>query len=656
MRVALKRGRARKAGSHTAESLSRRSVVSSVTPENRTFSVVFTTGAAVSRRDPWTGEVYREELVVSDQAIDMARLNSGAPFLDNHNLYGSVAEQLGVVERAWIENGKGMALIRFPQEGVDPAADEIFAKIADGILRSVSVGYTRNEIEVDKSKTPEIWSVTRWTPHEISIVPVPADNNAKVRSKTMKNSRKRGAPQRQNTDIDVLDRDFDIEERDIDQDDRDRASETRAERRRVRELRDIAEQGGIETDELNRAIDEGDEPGEFRQRAFEIMAARERRTMTRPARDTMVHDRAAESSRFITEALAYHMSPDVNKISNGNPYSGSPGSAVTMVRQYLVDCGVNVRGLSDGDISSGVWTSGAGFGNRGAHTTSDFPVLMGAAAQITLENTLATMQSPLKILSVKRNAQDFRLQSLYRPGEAPRLDEVTENGEITSGTMGEESSGLQLKTHAKIFKISRQLQINDVLGVFGDQVRAFAISASATEGDLLFSLVSANAFAGKTLGDGTALFHADHGNLAASGAALSIDTLGAARKAMRLQTDVSGKGRAGVVPKYLLVGPQLETLAEQLIATINAATVDDVNPFSGKLSLLVEDRYEGNGWWLFADPANEAAFAHAYLDGREGPQVDMREGWEVLGTEFRCVLDFGCGVREYRAAYRNPGA
>lgn len=156
--------------------------VSSVAAEARTFVVVFTTGAGVERRDFWSGDRYVEELVVSDKAINMARLAAGAPFLDNHNFRGSVAEQLGVIERAWVENGKGMAEVRFPKEGVDPVADAVFAKVADGILRSVSVGYTRNKIEVDKSKDPNIWRVTRWTPHEISMVTIPADHKAQVRT------------------------------------------------------------------------------------------------------------------------------------------------------------------------------------------------------------------------------------------------------------------------------------------------------------------------------------------------------------------------------------------------------------------------------------------------------------------------------------------
>lgn len=110
------------------------------------------------------------------------------------------------------------------------------------------------------------------------------------------------------------------------------------------------------------------------------------------------------------------------------------------------------------------------------------------------------------------------------------------------------------------------------------------------------------------------------------------------------------------MPRYLLVGPALETTAEKLLSTINATTVDDVNPFGGRLSLLVEPRLTGNAWYVFADPATAPVLEWAYLSSAPGPQLSSRDGWDVLGREFRVVLDFGCGAVDHRGAYRNPGA
>lgn len=136
---------------------------------------------------------------------------------------------------------------------------------------------------------------------------------------------------------------------------------------------------------------------------------------------------------------------------------------------------------------------------------------------------------------------------------------------------------------------------------------------------------------------------------------LSEDSLSDARLALRQQTGTDGKTRIQVTPRYLVVGPELDTAAEKLLATIYAATAATANPFTGKLELLVEPRIADKSWYVFADPAILPVLEYAYLSSAQGPQMASRDGWDVLGQEFRGVLDFGCGATDFRGAYRNPG-
>ncbi|MBN9250157.1 MAG: peptidase, partial [Mesorhizobium sp.] len=123
----------------------------------------------------------------------------------------------------------------------------------------------------------------------------------------------------------------------------------------------------------------------------------------------------------------------------------------------------------------------------------------------------------------------------------------------------------------------------------------------------------------------------------------------------RDQKGLDGETPISVSPRYLVVGSGSETEAEQVLAALAAAQVDDVNPFSGKLTLLVEPRLEEYAWRVFADPAQAEVLSIAYLNGNQAPMLETREGWNVLGTEFRAVLDFGCGITGWRGAYFNEG-
>lgn len=160
----------------------REAPITAVNDETRTIDVTWTTGAAGERFDWFSGMRYIEELVVTDAAVRLDRLNAGAPVLDTHNRYDGLAAMLAVVERAWIEKGEGRAAIRFPKAEDNPEADKVFRMVKDKIIRSLSVGYRRLKIEVDKKKDPQVWRVVDWEPFEISFVPIPFDVGAQVRN------------------------------------------------------------------------------------------------------------------------------------------------------------------------------------------------------------------------------------------------------------------------------------------------------------------------------------------------------------------------------------------------------------------------------------------------------------------------------------------
>ena len=155
----------------------------SVDAESRTVEIIFTSGAPVQRYSWRSGENYTEELVVTPEAVDLTRLNNGAPVLDTHSSYELENIIAGVVPgSARIEGGKGYCRIQFLEKGIDEETDVLFEKIRKGIIRNVSVGYRYIEITEIRIEGKLTVRVDRWEPMEVSLVPVPADAECVVRS------------------------------------------------------------------------------------------------------------------------------------------------------------------------------------------------------------------------------------------------------------------------------------------------------------------------------------------------------------------------------------------------------------------------------------------------------------------------------------------
>lgn len=290
------------------------------------------------------------------------------------------------------------------------------------------------------------------------------------------------------------------------------------------------------------------------------------------------------------------------------------------------------------------------------HGTSDFPNILRDVGNMSLSSAYEASQSAIKQTSREIAASNFRALHSVKVSAGPDLEEVNEQGEFKAGTIEEGDETFAVKTYGKIFGITRQAIVNDDLDVFSNMFPLLGQGAANTEAKLFAGLLEENAGLGPKLSDGKTLFHADHGNLAQASATLSVASLGTARVAMRRQTGIAGEA-INVVPTFLVVPPELETLAEQVLTEIAASEVVNANPFAGKLKLLVEPRLtSASAWYVCAAPGAPDGLQHAYLDGVAGPQLFTREGFEVDGIEYKVRMDFGAGFTDHRGWYMSPSA
>lgn len=569
--------------------------------DNRTVRVTVSTGAAVQRRG------YIERLTLPDpQSI------VGLPVLNSHRQDG-LDNLLGRVVAAGVDDAGLWADVQISQR-----AEWLLGEIEAGIVTSASIGYRQGA--ATRSTDPATGQPVRTiVPEisEISFVPVPADKGATIRSNQVEN-----------------------DEITVDENATQTREDDRAQTRAA--IRQIARSAGMTSEQADDMVDRELSITEARAEAFEAMQDHGRttpriRTATREA------DNPATVLQHRSDALYARMSGEC-PTDAARPYMGE--TLRDVARACVEATGTSTRAMDVDQLF-----------RAAMHTTSDFPQLLTSAGNRTLMAAYQAAQSPVKTTLARQSTlADFRPGTRLKLSDIGTLEKVSESGEITHTSRAEASESYGLDSFASQFGISRKALINDDTGAFRDWGATAGRMAAETEANLLLSLLLSNPTMGE---DATALFHADHGNLASPGTSLGsaadINALGEARKAMRGMKALDGVTPINATPKYLLVGPELETQAEQVLAQIYATTFTDANPFTGRLTLLVEPRITDESWYLFADPAVLPVLEYSYLSSDQGPQMASREGWDVLGMEFRVVLDFGCGAVDWRGAYLNPG-
>lgn len=574
--------------------------------EERTIEVVFSTGAGVERFD--ARGAYVERLSLDQDWTDFV----GAPVLNSHRR-GNVSDVLGSVQKAWTVGGnrESRAILRLSRRAdVDPIVQDIL----DGHLRGVSVGYIVTEWAETTEGGRRVKTATRWSPVEMSIVPIPADRQAAIRGDHMTAPTVPADPSSTTP-----------------------TPSAAADRAAVNaEIRSMAAAAGLDRAWADAQIDAGATAEAARAAAFEAMRTRSApAAQIRTTAPTM--DDPAQRARAMGEALLCRINPAHQPSEAARQFVGM--SMPDMAREHLRHAGIPTTGLSPSAVVT-----------RALHSTSDFAAALFDAQGRVLAAAYKEASSGLKPLGRQVSLPDFRARTFIRASGISSLEKVNEGGEFKRGTFETANESVKLESFGKVFGVTRQGIVNDDAGILADIPGKLGVAAARFEADKIASLLDAGGGAGPTMAGGVALFHATHGNLAAAGAALADTTLSDARRAMRGQTDDAGHLIA-VSPKYLVVGPALETTAEKLLAVIQPTKASDVQPI--RLALIVEPRITGNAWYV-VDPAVDG-LVYAHLSGEEGPQIESRVGFDVDGIETRVRLDFGCAFIDWRGWYRNAG-
>lgn len=599
--------------------------------ESRTVEAVLSSGTRVNRG------FGIEELAINVEAIDLSRIAANlCPLLNAHNRF-DIGAVLGVVESARIERNQLLGRIRFADTA---AGREAEGMVARGELAGISIGYAVRSwqlVEVMEDGS-EVWRAANWELLEVSLAPVPADPTSFIRSEETDVTRTLSSTPTNPAAAPLAP-----------------AEGERALAPPAPPARDAVSARAIMTAVRNAGLDVAaadeliatHEAAPFTRDGLtaEIgrrYAARDSGAVTRNAVSPYPQHGGAEQLRTRMEGALFARLAGRAPDDASREFMGA--SMTSMARGLLEARGENVRWLSDGQVME-----------RAMNTTSDFPTLLMGTGNRYLLDVFQAASSEIKAVARQRTARDFRDITIAKLSQGGLLDKVGEGGEIHFGSFTEGKETYRLSSFAKIFALSRQAIINDDLGAFSDPLRLMARAAAETEAQELAALLEANGGLGANMGDGKSLYHADHGNKAVAGGAIDLASLSAGRQAMRDQKDADGVTPMNAVPKYLLVGTANETLAEQQVAQLAATQSDRVNPFTGKLIPKVDPRLSGNAWRLFADPAVCPVIEYAYLESAPGPQLVSREGWNVLGMEFRVINDFGCAAIDWRGTYYNAG-
>lgn len=615
----------------------RETTIDHVDTDSRTVELSFSSETPYGR---WFGD---EILCHDEECINLERFTNGlGTVLFNHDRDAVV----GHIEKVWLEDNRGKALVRFD---TDEQSETIFQKVQSGTLQGVSVGYAINRYEVLEDEDTKstngrfngpAYVVTDWEPLEISIVSVPADPTVGV-GRSAEEIHTSIDTQEDNTRMDQ-EKNLEVQEvksapveTGLTQADLQKAMEQ--ERKRTSEItamfRDFDVEGADEAIVLGKSVEEA------REMVMDQLRARNK--------GVSVTMGEAESDKFRAAAQ------DAVLMAAGIPVAdAAPGAQELRGYSMIEMARESLRRESGSTVNFG---DNMELARAAINSTSTFPAIMSNLANKSVMVGFNEAETTYQIWAGKGSNRDFKEAARVALSEAGNLELVPEGGQFKQDSFGEASARTKVATYGKLFSLTRQAIINDDLGLFSKIATKYGSAAKRLVNKMVYAQLTGNV----KMQDNVALFDSKHGNVAGTGEALSVKAIAKAITAMRRQKGITGEATLNVTPKYLVVPPELEMTAYQIVnstAAVDGVNSGVANPYKGRFIVVADaELTDPDAWYLVADATQHDTIEVTYLNGVETPRLETRQGFDVDGIEYKVAFDCGVSALDFRGLYKNAG-
>ncbi len=342
---------------------------------------------------------------------------------------------------------------------------------------------------------------------------------------------------------------------------------------------------------------------------------------------------------LVTEALVHRYAPATPSTPMRADNNFATFSLMDSARYLLGKSGRETLGLSNSQIYQLI------------QGREDFAAITeNFASRMLLEGYTSEEKSFLPFTRI-RETGNFGRNLTVRASRAPMPKKVID-GVVPTGDLGpNEIEEYRTFPYSYLVALTREAQVDDDLGQFGDEVWKYGAQTSLFEANLVYSQIINNPTMGA---DGLALFSADHRNIG-KGEALDEQGLSAAREAIRAQLD-GNSNRLNLIMRNIVVGSTLETIAEKYTyADVVPNSAASVNPFARSIKRIVDSVMDLNPTVWFATTATTQApiVELAYLKGQRGPYIMSDTDIRIDGRMFRYGVDVGVKVIDWRGIWIN---